>query len=182
MIIGFTCYHQAVSAIQLLAEVIDSLFSICHNNHMRKMQIYFSAAFVLVAFVPAAIWFWVITGNYSTFNNPIEILQGILVASTTLLALTGTFFTTRRGINKKYLIYSIFLNAFYVACVIFGLLSILNSVAALIDYPPPGTNVIPSVELEAIRNSIRYFSAQIWIFIAAFAYEVIGKFIIFQDY
>ncbi len=162
---------------------IDILLSISHNSHMSKKTSFAIIIFaaVLVISIPEAILFWKITNNYSTFNNPIEILQGILVASTTLIALTGTFLTIRRTINRSNLIYSIFLNVFYVSCVLFGLFSILNSIAALIDYPPPGNNVITPVELVGIKNAIKYFSAQIWIFIAAFVYEIIGKFVFFKN-
>jgi uncharacterized membrane protein len=130
---------------------------------------------ILILFASLIYSFWKIGSYYKNFNNPIEVLQGIIIASTALLGLCGTFLATKK-INRKdsgkwgsFLVYFL-----YAAAVVVGFVCVTGAISTLIDWPSSST-IPPLNVVNGMRSDIRYFFTELFLFGAAFFVSIIAE-------
>jgi hypothetical protein len=121
--------------------------------------------------------FIALVNRYDTFNYLVDMLQAILVVSTTSLALVAAFLTTRAIKNKKIRNYYIFPNIMYIISMVIGFLAVFYMIGSFMDLPVKLDQISSNVLIE-IKGSLRSFFLQMVTLIFGFLFEAVARYFI----
>lgn len=140
-------------------------------KHQNVWQFTVTAFGLAVLFGTYFWYYWKIGDHYTDYQHPVDTLQGILIASTAALAISGAFFTTKlfgvKDIKNKFVkLWAFIITSLYGLSIVIGVTSVMFTITALIDCP--NTTPLSADMVMALTKSIRFFFAEIWIFLLAF--------------